>query len=495
MKKDLDVIKRYQRELTLLNQTNSLLDWDQQTYMPRDGVASRADQKALISSLTHARITSDELFGSVKRLKRIHLSGSNKIMVDKLFTQILRHRKLPKEFVEELSKRTSLAFSAWENAKTQNHFDVFAPHLEKIVQLKRKQAQYINLSGHPYNGLMDEFEEGMTVEKIKPAFDELKKQLLALLAMIEKSGCYKSQKLKSPGHSVQRDVQMQMCRDVIERIGLDKEKSRIDFSAHPFTTTIGIHDVRITTNIRPNSWFAFESTIHEAGHALYELNMPEKFAYTVLREAPSYGLHESQSRFWENMIGKSKPFWKYYSRKYNGKDKLNLDFDQLYREINRITPGLIRVESDEIHYCLHIILRFELETGLIEGSVKVKDLPDIWNRKMKEMIGVVPKNNTEGVLQDVHWSCGLFGYFPSYALGSIYAAQIYDTIKRDIPDMEKNISRGDFGIVRKWLLEHIHGYGATYSADDLIRKICGERLNPRVYINYLTRKYREIYTF
>lgn len=495
MKEDLLLAKRYQKEISLLEETVSLLDWDQQTYMPEGGSSSRAEQKSLLSSMIHKMMTADELFAAVKRMKRKKLSGDNKFMVDKLYNIIVRHKKLPGEFVEELSRQTSLAFSAWEKAKSNNDFQMFKPHLEKIVQLKQKQARYIGLPGHPYNSLLDEFEEGMTAEKLKPGFENLKTHLLALIHSIKKTAVYKSHESKRNPLIIPEDAQIRLCKDVIQRVGLSDKGSRLDFSAHPFTTTIGTNDVRITTNVRKNPLFAFESTLHEAGHALYELSIPEKFANTVLRASPSYGLHESQSRFWENMVGKGKGFWKYYVQKFNELGGLDIDFNRLYEEINAVHPGLIRVESDEIHYCLHIILRFEMELGLMEGSIKVKNLPEIWNARMKELIGISPANYADGVLQDVHWSLGAFGYFPSYALGTVYAAQLYSALMKNIPGIGQDIARGNFTKARKWLNEKIHRQGAKYQTEEVIRKICGEGLNTDVYVRYLTEKYRGIYGF
>ena len=285
---------------------------------------------------------------------------------------------------------------------------------------------------------------------------------------------------------------IELTKDVTKKMGLEETNFRIDLSEHPFTTKIGFNDVRITTNIRDKPLFAFESTIHEAGHALYELGCPEKHKFDVLGEAPSLGIHESQSRFWENMIGKSKPFWKYYFKLFDKKFKLG-NFEEWYFELNQINPSPIRIESDELHYCLHVILRFELELSLIDGSIEVKDLPKLWNKKMKEYIGIMPKNDVEGVLQDVHWSGGNIGYFPTYAIGTIYASQLYKRLKSKNKNLEKDISKGDFTKITKWLKVNIHQHGRKFLAEEIIKKATGEGLNIETYLDYLTKKYTSLY--
>ena len=498
VKEDLGLINKHQKEIILLNQANSLLGWDEQTYMPKKGINSKSEQSAYLSEIAHEKLIFDKLFSVLKRVKRAKLKTKDKIMIDKFFKEVLKARKLPKEFVKELSKTTTLASSAWREAREKKKFGIFRPHLEKIIKLKRKQARYIGLRGHPYNSLLDSFEEGMTAEKLKPVFEKLKRELIELLRKIESSYQYKKQKKKFTLKNFPKEIQMEFVKDVSKRIGLENERTRIDLSEHPFTTKIGVGDVRITTNFRKDPLFSFGSSIHEAGHALYELGMPEKDAYNILCDAPSYGLHESQSRFWENMIGKNKAFWKFYFPKFNKKFNLKLGkngFDDWYKEINYVFPGKIRIESDEVHYCLHVILRFEIELGLIEGSIKVKDLPKIWNAKMKEMLGAVPKNDVEGVLQDVHWSGGAIGYFPTYALGTIYATQIFNKLKKIYLKIEKDMERGEFSKIRNWLKNNIHKHGSKYLAEDIIERACGEGLNPDVYVKYLNKKYGEIYGF
>lgn len=490
---DLRLVDNYQKELNLFGGIGSLLNWDLEVYMPNNGSKERSEQIALLSKLSHEKVTSDNFFNALKRLRKEDLSENESLMVERLYKDVLKDRKLPSDFVEEFSRVSSLAFDAWKEAKKKNDFNIFKPHLEKIVELNRKKAKYIGLEGHPYNGLMDDFEEGMTVEKLKPKFEELKKGILELLGKIKSSEAYKSQKKEVfEDKDFPREKQLDLAKDVMERIGLTGDFSRLDIAEHPFTTKPSYDDVRLTTNVRESPMFSFMSTIHEAGHGLYEANLPEEFRNTSLGETPSLGIHESQSRFWEIMLAKSQSFWEFYFGKF--RENFGFDnFDKFFNEINMIEPSLIRIESDEVHYCLHIILRFEIELGLIEGSIEVKDLPEVWNNKMKELIGVVPESDSKGVLQDVHWAHGAFGYFPTYALGTVYSSQLYNSLKREMPEIDKDVEKGDYSRIRDWLKKNVHQKGRKYLADEIIEQVCGSGLNPQEFLKHLEDKYSKIY--
>jgi carboxypeptidase Taq len=496
--KSLDTIYSIQKEISTLRGISGLLDWDLQTYMPKDSAKDRAEQTAIISKMAHEKITSEELKRSIVELMKPEnlskLEEKDRIVVERLSKDVEKISKLPTEFVEELSRVTSLAHIAWEEAKEKSDFSIFQPHLEKIIELKKKQASYLGLPGHPYNSLIDEFEEGMTVEVLTEKFSKLKKGLVELIKQIKNSKSYNSEKIiksKSPIES-----QKKISKNITNLMGLPKTKSRLDESVHPFTTEMGSDDVRITTKYEEGKpLFSFLSTVHEAGHALYQLGLPREYKDTVVYRGSSFGLHESQSRFWENMIARNLPFWKYYFKtfKENFKELDNVSIEDWYKQVNNVRPSLIRIKADEVTYCLHIILRFEIEKSLIEGSIEVKDLPKIWNKKMKEMMDVEPKNDSEGVLQDVHWSGGAFGYFPSYAIGTIYAAQLFDAISKQHPEIKNQIQKGDLSTITKWLKENVHKYGRSLNAEEIIKKACGEGLNIDVYIKYLREKYLEIY--
>lgn len=495
-KEKLHFVNDRQKEIILLSNTAGLLSWDQETYMPENAVEFRSEQLSLISSLVHERMTSDEFFKIVSELKEENLKGDERVMIERLYHDILRARKLPSKFVEKKSKAISLSVNKWREAKRKKDFSLFEPYLRKIVELSREEAKYIGLPGSPYNSLLDAYEEGMTVDKVEFEFMKLKEGLLKLLGKIKGSDVYKKQNKKLLTGEFPKEKQISLLLDAINRIGLRRDFFRLDLSEHPFTTRLGDGDVRITSAVREsNPMFAFESGIHEAGHGLYEINLPKNHIFNFLCDSPSLGLHESQSRFWENMIGKSKPFWKFYFPSFSKEFMIEGSFDSWFREINFVEPGKIRTEADEVHYCLHIILRFELEKGLIEGNIDVKDLPKLWNNKMIELFGVAPKNDSEGVMQDIHWAWGNFGYFPTYALGSIYSAQIYKCLKKEVPGLEKDIEKGDFSKIREWLAEKIHSKGRTLLAEDLIKEACGEGLNVNIYLDYLNEKYGEIYEF
>jgi len=497
LKRDLELMYNYQREIFLLDRIKSLLSWDMETYMPKNAIDFRAEQKAYLSSMIHKKQSSDELFETLERLTSYidseNLSEDDKINIQKFYKDVSKSRKLPPEFVKELSMVKSMAFAAWQEARDKKDFNVFSPHLKKIVELQRKEAEYIGLPGHPYNGLFDDYEEGMTVEKLKPQFDYLKKEIKSLLDDIKKSDTYKNQEFILMKKDFPADKQILLAKHVMEKIGLGSDFSRMDFSEHPFSSHVGAEDVRITTNIREHPLFAFKSTIHESGHALYESFIPKKYLYTILYDSPSCGLHESQSRFWEIMIASNKDFWEHYFGHFDEYYDLNGKKDLWYKEVNMIEPSLIRIESDEIHYPLHVILRFELELGLIDGTINVDDLPELWNEKMKDLIGVVPDSDKDGILQDSHWGLGYFGYFPTYAIGSIYASQLHKALRKDFPDIDKDIQNGDFSRIREWLKEKIFVYGRTRTAEDIIKNVTGEGLNPKVYVDYLRNKYKEIY--
>jgi len=500
MKESLDFIYKEQKDLSNFGGIAALLGWDQMTYMPPKGIEERSEQISLISRLAHEKFISDKLWNHVRKLTDPSilntLEEKDKIVVIRLEKDIEKARKIPTDFVEEMSKATSIAYGAWQEAREKNKFDLFAPHLEKIVELEKKYCAYMNLPGHPYNSLLDDYEEGMTVEKLRGAFSYLKPKIIEILTKIKDSGQFAKQ------HDLKirfdQDKQKEMCRHLLKTMFMSDDQSRMDVSIHPFSTSIGYDDVRITTNFGRNQpLFAFFSTMHEAGHALYDLGFPKgKFKDTVISDAPSLGLHESQSRFWENMIGHSKAFWSYFYPVFQKTfpDQLkNIDFNTWYSYVNQVKPSLIRIEADELTYCLHVILRFEIEMELMDAKIKVSELPRLWNEKMEEFLDIFPKTDKEGVLQDMHWSGGDFGYFPTYAIGTIYASQLFKKLSEEKPTIFDEIEKGNFANILGWLREHVHKYGRLMSADEIIKNTCREGLNSRVFVDYLKGKYFELY--
>jgi len=470
------------------------------TYMPKLGINMRSQQTSLISRIIHEKIISEDFWRHIKILYKNNnfnkLKKEDQIVVKRLYRDVKKSRKIPSSFIEKLSKTTTIAYTKWEESRKKNNFKLFSPSLEKIIELKKEYCDLINKPGHLYNSLLDDYEEGMKVEVLNAEFNNIKKKLLKLLNKITESKKYQNQ--KQINIRINSENQLKLCNYISSKIGLPKEKSRIDLSIHPFTTTIGNNDVRITTNIKKeNTFFSIFSTIHETGHALYEIGMIKgKYKDTVISDSPSLGMHESQSRFWENMIGKNRSFCKFlypYLTKNSPKIKNNFNLKKLYENINQVEPSLIRVQADELTYCLHIILRFDIELALITDKIYVNDLPQIWDEKIYELLHVKPKNYVEGVLQDMHWSGGNFGYFPTYAIGSIYAAQLFNKLQRDIPTVNNEIEHGNFSNIVKWLKLNIYEKGRMQNSEEIIKNICGENLNSEVYLNYLKNKYYKIY--
>ena len=500
MKESIDYIYKEQKELSTFSGIGALLGWDQMTYMPQKGGIERSEQISLISRLAHEKFTADELYNHVKKLNEIDalkkLEQKDKAVALRLIKDIEKSRKVPSEFVERMSKTTTIAYMVWQEAREKDKFSLFAPHLEKIVELEKEYCTYINLPGPAYNSLLDDYEEGMTVDRLVKEFSFLKSELKAILEKITSSDIYQKQQLFDRKFSEEK--QRKICDFIIEKLHLPKNRARLDVSTHPFTTSMGNDDVRITTNYeRENPLFSFFSTVHEAGHALYELGLPrDEYKDTVISDSPSLGLHESQSRFWENMIARDKHFWKFLYPEFQNiaKDELSgIDLDTWYYYINQVEPSFIRVEADELTYCLHVILRFEIEVALMEGEISVSELPQVWNEKMHDLLGITPKNDKEGVLQDMHWSGGSFGYFPTYAIGTIYSSQLFKQLKNENTNLYTEIGQGNFNSILNWLRENIHKYGRLLTADEIVKKTCGEGLNSKVFIDYLKDKYYALY--
>jgi carboxypeptidase Taq len=498
MKESLEFIYKEQKELSRFGGIAALLGWDQMTYMPAKGREERADQLSLISRLTHERVTSDVLYHHLQTLDKqsTQLTEKDRMVVTKLRRDVEKARKLPPEFVETMAKTTSMAYGVWQEAREKNKFSLFQPYLEKIVELEKQYCDYIKLPGHPYNSLLDDYEEGMTVDVLRKEFAFLRKQLVELLRNITASAVYQ----KQHPVNIQLDVshQKELSTILLTQLHLPFDRARLDVSTHPFTTTMGDDDVRFTTNYEREGFLSsFFSTMHEAGHALYELGILKgEYKDTIISDAPSLGIHESQSRFWENMIARGKPFWIYFSPVFQkiapGLCKV-MNTDSWYRSVNQVKPSFIRVEADELTYCLHVILRFELELDLLEEKITVAELPTCWNQKITDFLGITPKNDRDGVLQDMHWSGGEFGYFPTYAIGTIYASQLFRQFGKEHPAMQEEISRGDFTAILRWLSTHVYQYGSLMTADEIIKKTCGEGLNSKVLVAYLKEKYYPLY--
>lgn len=494
-------LRRRVAEIVDLGQVASVLGWDQETMMPPKGAQFRATQNATLSGIIHERFV-DPRVGEL--LTALEQPGPQKESseLDRAFLRVIRRdydraTKLPESLVKDLAMATTEGVETWHRARSESRWETFAPILRKIVDLKRQEAACVGFKDHPYDALLDEYEPGATCAQLTPLFSDLRKETVALLDRIDRSSRRPSRSFLTLEYD--RAKQTTFGEDVLRQLGFDFEAGREDISAHPFTTSFGPTDVRITTRYDDRDLaVAFYATIHEGGHGLYDQGIPIELARTGLGECASLGIHESQSRLWENLIGRSLAFWRFALprlREYFPERVANASPEDMFGAVNQVERSLIRVEADEITYNLHIIIRFEIERRIIAGEVDVDELPSLWNRLTKEYLGIDVPNDAMGVLQDTHWASGLFGYFPTYSLGNLYAAQLWATIRREIPDVDARIERGDFATILAWLRDRIHRHGRQYRPGELIERATGEALNPAYLTRYLSEKYGQLYGF
>ncbi|UCG00236.1 MAG: carboxypeptidase M32 [Spirochaetaceae bacterium] len=504
----LERLKEIDREYRLLSHTAAILHWDQETYMPEAAVLNRADQLSLLSGLMHDRITQPEIGETLTAIgvsldadptPRIPdtFQGIERAFLRELARQYRRNSKIPRRVVTELAKQTAIGQRVWAEARKAADFSKFSGQLSIILALVRDVSSCLGYEDHPYDPLLDEFEPWMKTADVEEVFSGLRQGLKQLLDKIR--GSRKKVDTDFLNRKYGIDKQRTFGIKVLESLGYDFTRGRLDESAHPFTTTLGSSDVRITTRY-DSRYFptAIFGTIHECGHGLYELGFGKAVQGTLLADGASLGIHESQSRLMENLIGRSYPFWSHYYPQLKAlfpESLGDVDLRRFYEGINHVSPSFIRVEADEVTYNLHILLRFGLEKQLIGEDLAVNDLPAAWNAQMKELLGLEPRNDTQGVLQDIHWSGGMVGYFPTYSLGNLYAAQFFNTLIRDIPDWRNQIGRGRFQTILNWLRENIHKHARIYSARELCARVTGEPLNPRYLLDYLAEKFGEIYGF
>ena len=502
MKESLSNLKQLGREIYLMQHAQAVLEWDMETQMPEDGAEERAEQLALFEGLTHRKITSPEIgrllsFLGAEEGKpegKGDFDTADKAFVREMFRLYSHASKLPESLVTELAKQTGISHQVWVEARKKADFSIFEDSLTKIYELNHQKAEKLGYKEHPYDALLDEYEPWMTAAEVEKVFTPLAAELSALVADIKKAGAPDSSFLEK---SYPTDLQDQFGRMLIGRMGYPEKRGRLDISAHPFTTTLGADDVRITTRYDEKLVMSgVFSNIHECGHALYELGVGDNLKGGILGTGVSLGIHESQSRFWENLVGRSLPFWKHFYPEFSKlfpEQTKGVDVETFYKAVNKVTPSFIRIEADEVTYSLHVVLRFELEKEVLAGNLKVSDLPDEWNRRMKKFLGITPANDSEGVLQDVHWSAGLIGYFPTYALGNLYGAQFLNSMKKQLGDVDGILESGDLGTILGWLRENIHSHGMVYPASELCRRVTGEDLNAAYFTDYLRDKFGGIY--
>jgi len=498
MQKKLEKFKQLIIEITDLGRAEALLGWDQQVYMPRGGAEDRGNVLETVAGLSHKMFTSKEMGDLLAELlpyaDTLEPDSDDACLIKRSAHDYEKSTKVPTEWVAEYARITTLSQVAWEEAKTADKFEIFRPHLEKVVDLRKAYADFFKPYDHIYDPLLDDFEPGMKTSEVQSIFNALRPKQVELLKEIAAKPVIDDSFLHIP---YDEQGQWDFGVDVITRFGYDWSRGRQDKTMHPFTTSFGIDDVRITTRFDPErAASALFSTMHEAGHAMYEQGVAKSLRRYPLANGASMAVHESQSRMWENLVGRSKPFWQFFYPmlvKQFPQQLTNISQEQFYRGINKVEPSLIRVEADEATYNLHIMLRLELEIALLEGSLQVGDLPQVWNKKMGEYLGIVPPSDREGVLQDVHWSGGLMGYFPTYALGNLVSAQLWEKIQQDIPNLDVQISQGKFDELLAWLRTNIHHHGAKFKPQDLVKRVTGTTIQADPYMRYLRGKYSEIY--
>ncbi|MBL7829551.1 MAG: carboxypeptidase M32 [Saprospiraceae bacterium] len=476
-----------------INYATALLHWDKETYMPKKAAALRSQQLSTLSELGHSLFTEKSTGILLNKLEKENLNETLEANVKRTKEDYDKMIKLPGSFVAESSMLSSKAFHAWIEARKKNDFKIFEDPLDKLISHKRKEADLLGFSDHPYDALLDLYEPGLTVSTLNRLFKNVREQLVPFVAELRSKKQIDTNFLflKYPS-----DKQWNFGIDILKNIGYDFDAGRQDISEHPFTINFGSTDVRVTTRIDEYDFSNMTwSCIHEGGHALYEQGLPIDQYGLPCGSAASLSIHESQSRLWENMVGRGKNFWKFHYPKLQKifpKNLSNISLDHFYKAINHIEPNYIRTEADELHYHFHVMIRYEIEKSIMEGLIKTSDLRDYWNARYKEYLNVDVPSDLEGILQDIHWSHGSFGYFPTYSLGSFYAAQFYEKAKADITNLEKQIESGNSSELLHWLRNNIHAHGRKYLPNELCKQVTGSELSLDPFMDYVKLKYSEI---
>jgi len=478
-----------------INHAIAVLSWDKEVNLPKEGAVHRSQQIATLAGLSHQEFT-DKNFGSLlQRLSHMKsLSTKEKKNITVTTEAYQKSTKFSEAFIIRKSKVESNAYHAWLKAREANDYAIFKDALNELVEIKKEEAQKLKSTDHLYDALLDIFEPGLTVAQLEPIFVGIKKDLKKLIKKINKSKQVKNDFLRK---KYSCDTQWEFGLDILENMGYDFNRGRQDLSAHPFTTSFSPMDVRVTTRVDENDFaYMLWSTIHEGGHALYEQGLNAEDYGLPSGSYTSLSIHESQSRLWENHVGRSLDYWSFWYPSLQAEFPKNLkkvSLQKFYAGINRIAPNLIRTEADELHYHFHVLIRYEIEKGLIEGSLSTENLDQVWNDKYQEYLGISASDANSGILQDVHWGHGSFGYFPTYSLGSFYAAQFYQQAEKDIPKLLKKLAKGKTASLLSWLRENIHKYGRSYEANELCQMVTGENLNVEHFLSYASKKYKGIY--
>jgi carboxypeptidase Taq len=499
MSDSLERLKAILSEVTDLSRAALVLEWDQETYMPPGGVAARADQLSTLLRLSHVRFTADEVGHLLGKLED-ETSGQPFDSYEASLVRVTRRdyeqeRKLPPDLVAEAARASSAARPLWEKARREADFNIFAPALEKNVDLNRQIADALGYAERPYDALLGRYEPGLTTDQLETIFAELKKAIVPLVADIARHADAVDDRVLYRGFEPAR--QLKYALDLVAKLGYNLERGRQDISTHPFSVAFGPGDVRITTRVSRDFFNeCLFGSIHESGHAMYNQGIGDDIDHTPLWDGASPGVHESQSRLWENLVGRSHSFWKHFFPSLQSafpEQLRGVDDEAFFRAVNRSYPSLIRVEADEVTYNLHVLLRFELENEMLEGKLKVKDLPEAWNARVKSYLGINVPNDREGVLQDIHWSYVGFGVFPGYTLGNLIGAQLMEKIRSDIKDLDGQLEAGQFAPLLGWLRKNVHRHGRKFTPNELLERATGKPLTAEPWIGYVQKKFRALY--
>lgn len=500
----MSVVDQFRKEsetICLLQNTARVLNWDQQIVMPQTATATmvRGRQKAVLSRLAHERMVSDsfgELLSRVADVLADDPESDDALALAAWQRERRRAKAVSPELVEKLALAGAEAFNAWRQAKERNDFSIFEPQLDNMFNLKRQEAHELGFDEHPYDAMLDEFEPGMKASTVRRLFSELRPHLAAGVQKIAVSPKVRALANGPLDQEYEVAGQELLARRFAQQVGFPGA-NRIDVGAHPFCSAASSHDVRLVTRYRPTELAtAIYATLHEAGHGLYELHSPDSLEFTPLRGGASLGVHESQSRLWENLVGRSEAFWNWafpQLREIFPRQTGGYGARDFYEAVNRVHPTLIRVEADEVTYSLHVIVRFEIEQALLEGEIAAKDVPALWNHKMRESLGVTVPDDARGCLQDIHWSDGLVGYFPTYVLGNLIASDMWLLIEKALPDLDQQMSRGEFGPLLQWLIENVYSHAARYQPEALVDRVLGHQVAVEPFVSYLQAKYSKLY--
>jgi carboxypeptidase Taq len=488
----LEQLKTRLAEVTDLSKAATLLFWDQRVMMPPGGSAARAEALATLSSLTQERFVAADIGELLEDLRGLE-DGSEYDSFEASLLRVTRRdyekaTRVPPELVGEMSKAAALALAAWGPAKEQSNFELLRPHLETHLELKHRYVACFDPADETYDVLLDNYEPDMKTAEVRQIFEQLKQELVPLVQEIVEAGDVDDSFLRQ---GFDPDEQREFGLQVLRRFGYTDEEWRLDQTSHPFQATPGYADIRLTTNFRPNDLTSLFATMHEFGHGIYERGVDPTLARTPLGSGVSLGVHESQSRTWENLVGRSRSFWRFFYPRLQDsfpEQLRSVDEERFYRAINRVHPSLIRIDADEVTYNMHIILRFELEQELMEGRLPVKDLPRAWTERMAEYLGVDVPDDGQGVLQDMHWAGGSFGYFPTYSLGNVISVQIWERLKEDLGDLDQSFERGEFAALREWLHEHLYALGRKFTPQETIERVTGSKIDAKPYLRYLREK-------